>query len=197
MKLQKIKLLVMAAVAVITFAANSAFASYSYNFNIDTTSVAGQTGYLELQFNPGLNPGVASAAVSNFTSDAALAGAPQLTGNVTGALPGTVTINNTTGWNDYYQTITFGSSVQFALNLTGSAGNSFALSFYGADGATPLLTKDTLYGYATTIDLNANGGVVNNQSNQVSVTPTPIPAAAWLFGSGLIGLAGIRRRKTV
>lgn len=26
-------------------------------------------------------------------------------------------------------------------------------------------------------------------------TPTPIPAAAWLFGSGLLGLVGIRRKK--
>lgn len=28
-------------------------------------------------------------------------------------------------------------------------------------------------------------------------TPTPIPAAAWLFGSGLMGLAGLKRRKTL
>ncbi len=26
--------------------------------------------------------------------------------------------------------------------------------------------------------------------------PVPIPAAAWLLGSGVIGLAGIRRRKS-
>lgn len=26
-------------------------------------------------------------------------------------------------------------------------------------------------------------------------TPTPIPAAAWLFGSGILGLVGIKRRK--
>lgn len=28
-----------------------------------------------------------------------------------------------------------------------------------------------------------------------SVTPVPVPAAVWLFGSGLLGLAGIARRK--
>lgn len=28
----------------------------------------------------------------------------------------------------------------------------------------------------------------------IDVTPTPIPAAAWLLGSGLLGLVGIRRR---
>jgi len=31
--------------------------------------------------------------------------------------------------------------------------------------------------------------------DNVDVTPTPIPAAFWLLGSGLMGLAGIRRRK--
>jgi hypothetical protein len=194
MKLRKLKLIVMAAAAVIAFAANSAFASYSYDFNIDTTSVAGQTGYMELQFNPGINPGVASAVISNYSSDGTLAGAPQVTGAVTGALPGTVTINNTTGWNDYYQAVMFGNTIHYSLNLSGAAGNSFGLSFYGADGATPLLTNDLTNGYATTIDLNANGAVVTNNSNQVSVAQTPIPAAAWLLGSGLMGLAGIRRR---
>ena len=33
--------------------------------------------------------------------------------------------------------------------------------------------------------------------SSLSVTPVPVPAAAWLFGSGLIGLAGLaKRRKT-
>jgi hypothetical protein len=193
MKLLKIKLLIMAAMAVITFAANSAFASYSYDFNVDTSSLNGQTGYVELQFNPGLNPGVANATISNFSSDATL-GSTVVTGSVTGALPGTVTINNTAGWNDYYQQVTFGSNVQFALNLSSTANNSFALSFYGADGFTPLLTNDTTNGFATTIDVNANGTVVNNLSNQVAVAATPIPAAALLFGTGLLGLVGVRRK---
>ena len=28
-----------------------------------------------------------------------------------------------------------------------------------------------------------------------SVTPVPVPAAVWLFGSGLLGLVGVARRK--
>ena len=34
-------------------------------------------------------------------------------------------------------------------------------------------------------------GVVTNSS---ATSPVPVPAAAWLFGSGLVGLAGVARR---
>jgi hypothetical protein len=190
MKLLRIKLLV---IAIMLFAATSAFASLSYDFNIDTTSLLGQTGYLELQFNPGLNPGVASAVISNFSSDATLVGAPALQGDVTGALPATVTINNTQAWNDYFHQVTFGNVIHFALNLNGNANNSFALSFYGADGVTPVLTNDMTNGFATTIDVKQNGAVLTNKSGQV--TATPIPATVLLFGSGLLGLVGIRRKE--
>jgi hypothetical protein len=44
---------------------------------------------------------------------------------------------------------------------------------------------------------NIGGGIANVHGGdiQLTPTPTPIPAAAWLFGSGLMGLAGVRRRK--
>ncbi|MFZ0931349.1 MAG: VPLPA-CTERM sorting domain-containing protein [Syntrophobacteraceae bacterium] len=35
---------------------------------------------------------------------------------------------------------------------------------------------------------------VGAESAEVGVSPTPIPAAAWLFGSGLAGLIGIKRK---
>ena len=45
----------------------------------------------------------------------------------------------------------------------------------------------------------ANGGFASSSiasGNIVDVpTPTPLPAAAWLLGSGLMGLVGIRRKK--
>jgi len=190
MKLLNIKLLV---IAVMMFAASSAFADFSYNFNVDTSSLNGQAGYIDLQFNPGIGNGAASAAITNFTSDAAL-GAAVLTGAVTGTLPAAVTISNTTGYNDYFQALTFGSNTNFALNLSGASGNSFYLSFLDSTGNNPVLTNDQVNGYATVIDVNANGAAVTNNSNQVTVTATPIPAAAYLFGSGLMGLVGIRRK---
>ena len=35
----------------------------------------------------------------------------------------------------------------------------------------------------------------NSGAFQVTIEPVPVPAAVWLFGSGLIGLIGIARRK--
>lgn len=53
----------------------------------------------------------------------------------------------------------------------------------------------TASGISSTLAFN----FMNEQSafhlDNVDATPTPIPAAVWLFGSGLAGLAGIRRKK--
>lgn len=42
---------------------------------------------------------------------------------------------------------------------------------------------------------SGNNGTTTNTSFSGSITAVPIPAAVWLFGSGLLGLVGIARRK--
>ncbi|HEB28542.1 MAG TPA: VPLPA-CTERM sorting domain-containing protein [Porticoccus sp.] len=37
-------------------------------------------------------------------------------------------------------------------------------------------------------------GQAGDSDSYINTSPVPIPAAAWLFGSALIGLVGIRRK---
>jgi hypothetical protein len=85
-----------------------------------------------------------------------------------------------------------------ATNIFGGAGYYDTISWVGAAN-TPNLPGylDFLSGV---IPENGAGGVCLAASCSFDVTFTnvsavPLPAAAWLFGSGLIGLAGIARRR--
>lgn len=92
-----------------------------------------------------------------------------------------------------------------AVNLYNASG---VLQANVSFGASPTGTYSTFDNAAalnnTTISLlsvaGTNGAfVAANDSLEIgspgAVTATPIPAAAWLFGSGLMGLVGMRRRK--
>jgi hypothetical protein len=205
MKLFKLKLLVLAACLL---AASSAFASLSYNVSVDTSSLTGNDGYLYFQFAPGNFAQDASVTISGFSVlDGSLsAEAPVLNGGASGLLPG-ISIANSSGLNDYTQGIHFGTSFAFNLLLDGPAvnapngtalgGSSFLLALSrNADGSAPLLSGD---GTLLTLDLATDGtALANTAAPQVAASQaaqTPIPAAAWLLGSGLMGLVGLRRRK--
>src|ERR1035441_9930218 len=103
----------------------------TYGVTVNTSSISGTAGSLDFQFNPGpLVSQAASLDIFSFASDgtlaagACLAGGPCLAGNVTGTLPGTVTFDNGTGFNDYFQGFTFGSTLLFNVRLYGPAVNS-------------------------------------------------------------------------
>ena len=71
-------------------------------------------------------------------------------------------------------TFTAFSSVGGSFDATGGTLTSVSINGSGSQSAT----TDTTY----------------NISN-VNVSAVPLPAAAWLFGSGLVGLAGVARRR--
>ncbi len=212
MKLLTLKLFVF---AVILFAAGSAFATYSYEVTVNTGSLTG-SGILDFQYN---NFGGASstATVSNFITDGALAplndaADAQNPGAVSGVLPSAVTFTNPNTVNEYIHAITFGNSLSFLVTFSNpptgglsSDSSVFSLGLF-SDTTTwnPLLNTaggilgPNLAGTLFTINLNNDGtsSSVIADPTDVTVSPTPIPPSVLLFGSGLIGLVGIRRRAT-
>jgi len=143
-----------------------AHAGLVFSVSVDTSPLSTQSGFLDFQFNPGDSSAeAATASVTLFqTVGGSLSQPASLTGDALGSLPGALTLNNGTAFNDAFQGFTFGASFGFTLTLSGPAidspggttGSAFALSLYAADGITPLLTTDP-NGSVVTIDLNANG----------------------------------------
>src|ERR1035441_4992626 len=64
----------------------------------------------------------ASLDFLSFASNGSLAGSPSLTGDVTGGpMPATLAFDNGTGFNDYFEGLTFGSILSFNVSLFGPA----------------------------------------------------------------------------
>lgn len=186
----------------------------TYDVTVDTSSISGTTGSLDFNFNPGsLVTQSASLQILSFTSDGTLAGSPELTGDVSGALPSTLTFDNGSGFNDYFEGFTFGSTLSFDVSLYGPAlsspdgtstsGSTFAFSMFSdAAGTTPTLTSDTTDGFAFTVDVNLDGSTtVTNYSSETGVvaatgpvSAVPEPGNVALIGLGLGAIGLVRRR---
>ncbi len=81
-----------------------------------------------------------------------------------------------------------------SVGFFGSDFNIVDISFnvIGADGSATDITFADIFGGWSVAGANVP---VDYVTGQVQVTPVPVPAAVWLFGSGLLGLVGVARRK--
>lgn len=114
----------------------------------------------------------------------------QVNGGLCSGLSGVFTgpiHNNSDAFDQYAATKPSHAGTSFVP----SNGGSYVWGFYVEDFNKVLMDPETgdVSHYWTKYDLNVT-------LNSVCITPeVPIPAAAWLFGSGLLGLgSGIRRR---
>lgn len=85
------------------------------------------------------------------------------------------------------------SSVNFNFNVFSTNPGDGLLP---GDSSNFMFMDTTATNYAMTAFFDLTNMMQNPISGSfASYSPVPIPAAAWLFGSGLLGLAGIARRK--
>jgi hypothetical protein len=175
----------------------------SFQIHVNTSALQGQNGYLDFQFNPGAGSDAASATLSFFGSDGTLVPLTLNSGAVSGTLPGTVTINNDTVYNDYNQGFTFGSFFDIFVTLdipsffgTATSGDAFVAGLYDSDDSTPLITTEFDPGLVK-IDLDINGNpTVTNYSpdGEANVAQTPEPGSMLLLMSALGLITAVRRR---
>jgi hypothetical protein len=141
--------------------------------------------------------------ILSFSGSGALAGNPVLSGDASGSLPGSMTLTNGSGFNDYFQQFKYGSTLSFDISLFGpalsspdgvvSSGSTFAFSMFSdAAGTVPALTTDVTDGFAYVVDVNLDGSTtVTNYIVNSAVAPEP---ASWLLvGITLLSTARLAR----
>lgn len=211
------KILLFCLIAVVGATRGLEASPITYAVLVNTSSIAGVSGNVDFQFNPGaLTTDPAFVAISMFASDGTLAGVPVLTGDVTGTLPA-VTIRNTTAFNDYTDGFTFGSFLSFRVRFDGIAltspsptatsGSTFAFSLFNSDFTSAFLTSDAVNGALVQGDVNLDGTVTisNFGTGRTTTitqvqdgTPVPEPGTLLLVGAGLVAVVrrGLRNRST-
>ena len=179
---------------------------------VNTASVAGTNGFLDFQFDPGFNSQTATVSIANLTPSSSL-GTEMLTGDATGSLFNTLTLQNTTAFNDDFVSETFPSTISFLLSFSGPAvnnpdpafasGSTFGFGIFDAN-QNPILTTNP-NGFAFTVNVGPGGAFQEanftaGANLTAAAVATPEPDTAWLFllaGSCFVCAYALRRRARI
>ena len=189
--------------AALVFTLPQASASVLYQITVDTSSISGTNGAVDLQFNPGgVTSQAATAGVTGFTGGTLGAVIPPIIGPVTGSLPTDDLLFQNSANTDYANGVLFGSSFTFLLTLdgvaltapnNGPAGTSFGLFVFDS-AFNPLITAD---GLVARVDINPDGTITTTgfpDGGTTFLAGVPEPGALSLVGLGAAALCMLRKR---
>lgn len=196
-----------AALALALAAAASLASAQTLHVELDTSlySAGGNSGWLDLQFNPGNLPVVsANALVGNLVGFGADVDTV-LTGDVA-RQGGGYLFGNSTDYNDLFRTVSFGGKVSFDVTFSGLADPSpaavpsaFSLALYAADGMTQLGDADangSLLVFNWIPAASGPGAVnVGYAASGLAVSAVPEPTTWLMLGAGLALVGGVARRR--
>ena len=193
-------------------------APITYQVTIDTSSINGTPGYIDLQFNPSIPASDSQPAyvdILNFSTDGTLTPNPSdpnqaPIGEASGSLPLLVTIDNSETTNIYTDGITFGNTITFTLLFDGPAVETPDPGTYPGGSLFTVDVADSNYNYlletdpagtnAAQVALNPDGTTTPNPyytNPYVTFGSTPEPSTITLLSAGIVGLGALalRRRK--
>ena len=169
----------------------------TYAVTVNTSSQAGNGGYIDLELNAGsLGAQDITATVNGFNGATLNPGDPFNDAiGTTGSLPGPLSFDNQVG-NDYFEALTFGNQLSFLVTLSGDgvsasgsstsdSGTIFQVSFLDPSMSNFLFSNDPS-GVAAEIDVAADGTLSTAAQPDATVAATPEPAT-W----SMVGMAGV------
>ena len=175
----------------IAIGAPAAIAGPIYNVSLDTRSLAGTTGLLDLVFLGRETPNPTFARLSNFSGD--FFGDAILEGDAAGDVVNGAVLGNRDGFNAFDQAVRFGGLISFDVSF------ETEYELIGTTLSVALLDMDYNYlgaeAFLATIDVMANtpATIAILAPNLVSVAEVPEPGDWLLVVSGLL-LIGFTRR---
>ena len=159
---------------------------FSWNGGSHLISIVMDAGQLFAGL-PGLMGGGPTNTIAGTYSAVSnpVVGAPQ---QITTAIVRTSTLNTAAGCNG----LTLATQVNaYTINTNFANLGTCTAAGYGIDdGIGGVGMTSPSFG-----DFNGNFDIMSVHFDSYVTAPVPVPAAVWLFGSGLLGLVGIARRK--
>jgi len=161
--------------------------SFTFSGMFDTDTIGDSAGWLAIK-NDWSNSGGIHTELYSST--------PTITNNtisIGGLTPQTYLQNSTYAWNDsVFFANPFGTNNSFTAGTTVTG--SMTLFGIGAFDPADAATLELVSGFVRPFDIGLGDDWARLEAS-AQVSAVPVPAAAWLFGSALLGFFGFSRRK--